>query len=426
MEGDEIPSLSLWERVGVRASHLAPVLVLLLSACPPPPGTCAEREFVGVGGDIPSRGPIFTPDAGDPPLGVQGQPLTVKVFAPRTGCQRDRLSARAELLGPDNFPVTDVTIAEPRLSGDVVSVEVSFTPDQAGQYLLQLTFEPALGVRSLLLDVGELRTSPPSIRVDVPMLSSCVDSVWPLTVDTVACERVSDTIELYSSDGGSTSFQGKQLVVAGTVLWSVAATSELERREFVDGGLLVTHRFPDFSSDRTVRGLHDESTALRALSSGALVLASIDGGVPVLDLDRMSNEVGEQLLFADQGVLFTEMACTFDPCFGLRGLEPGMWWKNSFSGQFIEGVERPVNQDRMGPDVTITRAAEFVQPPQRGFERIPLWLAMPGGRLSALVNADRPSLGLTMWNRADVIRVGKQFVLLRDPSQSNVVLVTPR
>ena len=179
-----------------------------LSACPPPTGTCAEREFVGVGGDIPSR-PILTFDAGEPPLGVQGQPLTVKVFAPRTGCQRDRLSARAELLGPDNFPVTDVTVAEPRFSaGEVVSVEVTFTPDQAGQYLVQLTFEPALGVRSLLLDVGELRTSPPSIRVGVPNLSSCVDSVWPLTADTVACERTSKTIELYSSDGGTTSFQG--------------------------------------------------------------------------------------------------------------------------------------------------------------------------------------------------------------------------
>lgn len=407
------------KRVGVRASLFA--ILLVLSACPPGQGTCS-REFVTPTGDVPTMGVISFVDAGSP-LGIQGRAITSKVFAPKTGCERDRLSARVELLGPDNFPVTDFTLTEPRLGANsTVSVDVTFTPAQTGQYLMSLVFEPALGVRSQLLDVGELKTSAPFVPVTVPNLSGCVDSVWPVNADTVACERNTKNVELYSSDGGTMSFAGEQLVVAGSAFWSVTSPNELQRRELVDGGLLITHRFAEFSNS-TVRGLHDEQTALRARIDGSLVLAST-GNVAIADLNRQSNAVGEQLLFADDFVLFTETPCQFLGCFGLLGLEPSVLWTSGFNGAQLSGTKRPVQVEGT-PDISLNYKFEFPIAPQRGFERVPLWLESSEPGLSVLVNADRPSLGLTIWRRSQVLRVGKDFVVLKSDA-ANEVRVTPR
>jgi hypothetical protein len=105
-------------------------------------------------------------------------------------------------------------------------------------------------------------------------------------------------------------------------------------------------------------------------------------------------------------------------------LEPGIRWYSSVNGG-VDGLKLG-REEGFGPDATIPYTAEPVQPPQRGFERVPLWLTLPGTPLSVLVNADRPSFGFTAWNRLDVLRVGKEFVVLRKASPASDVLVTPR
>jgi hypothetical protein len=361
----------------------------------------------------------------------------VKVFAERSVCEVDktRLSARAELRGPDNFPVTDVSVSAPqvalavadsgapRVQVQTVSVEVTFTPSRGGQHLMQVFFEPMLDGRSVLVDVGEPRVDPPSVRVRVPSWAECVDQPWPVSADAVACERSTKRVEVYVSDGGVSSFDGEQLVVAGSVLWSVeAATSELERHVFVDGGLVLTDVFAGFST-RTVRSMHDERSALRARNSGALVLARVESSL--VEFGWPSNSVNE-LLFIDGERLFSEVPCGSERCFGFHGVEPEMLWTVENLGAGVGGVRRPIPVDHRGQDLILQRKVELPQAPERGFERVPLWLPVEGTGLSALVNADRPSLGLTVWNRSHVIRVGKQFVVLKDPSNGDDLRVTPR
>ena len=154
-------------------------------------------------------------------------------------------------------------------SPSAVSVSFVFTPSQPGVHTLKVAFEPSLGVRSVLIDVARDGLSGASTRVPLPAGASCV--TWPLSDDTVACEEQgAGFVSVSSVDGGLTRFSGAELVVADDVLWSIDGTSNtLERRVFEDGGVRVTHRFPNFPVTPTP-ALHDVDVALRYRASGML------------------------------------------------------------------------------------------------------------------------------------------------------------
>lgn len=407
----------------------------LLAGCWAPPVAPCRREPVVERGQV-ARLVIDSANPA-PPLGLPGAPLSVTAFAPLSACSADsnRLTVRVELVGPDNFVVSDALITEPRLvravpevdghppvEVDMVAVDVTFTPSLPGQYLMHVIFEPMLGVRTLLLDVGEPRLDPPSVRVRVPSWAECVDQPWPLGAEVVACERSTRRVELHSADGGLSSFDGEQLVVAGPVLWSVeAATNELQRRVFVDGGLVLTDAFAGFGT-RTVPGMHDERSALRVRTSGELTLVRVES--PLSPVPSPANS--EALLYLDGQEVLAESACDTERCFGLQGLEPEMAWTVENLGVGVVGFKRPFQSVRVIPDAVLRRPWHRPQIPARGFERLPLWLPVEGTGLSALVNADRQPLAFTVWNRAEVLRVGKHFVLLKDPQLGDELRVTPR
>jgi hypothetical protein len=416
----DIVSLSPWERVGVRASQFC-AIVLLATACSPPQ-KCVQSL-------VSETGTVISPPILNPPLGVVGEPFELAVFAPRTACLRDAPTVSVELLGPDNYEVSDVTVTNPLVNpGEfaVVSAQVSFTPARAGQHLLRAWFEPSLGSRSVIIDVAESRIAPPSTRVHVPRSTECVNEPWPVNADVVACERNTGQVELFAADGGASSFAGEQLVVAGPVLWSVeSATNELHRHVIQDGGLVLTDAFQGFSA-RVVKGEHDERRALRSLTSGELVVARIEDSL--YRLGYQWNDVpSERVLFVDNGWLEQETPCSFTGCASLRGLEPGMRWTNDRVLAAIAGHKRPLDHEQMTADVVMQFNTALLPSPEGGFERLPLWLQLSQtSSVSVLVNSDRPQLGLTAWKRSEVLRVGKSFVVLSDPSGGDDLRITPR
>lgn len=353
------------------------------------------------------------------PVGVVGEPVTLTTFASLTACVSDPLRVRAEIVGPDNLPVeTDVTLTTPRLTGaGPVTSDLSFTPKKPGLYIIRIAYEPSLGVRSIELQVAESRLGAPTVTVPVPNLSGCLNNVWPLTEDTVVCERAS-RIEVLSSDGGLTSFSGEQLVVVDDVLWSVErASSTLERRVFADGGLSVTNTFTNVDT-RPVPAMHDVDFAIRARLNGSVALFRV--GTSPRDLSVFASSTDGTILWLDGETLFNGGTCFSADCVSdLRGLEPNAVWSGDpLNFGLIAGRIRPIVSLEARAQHGLRMTTESLEVPQRGFERVPLWLPQSNSDRSLLVSADGSTLGFTAWKRADVLRVGRRFVVLKDSGPS--------
>ena len=270
------------------------MLLVPLFGCPAPEPIDCTRNLIdvsgfanggfagGFGGAGGSTGTGGSSGAPEDPVGLVGKPARFTVFAPLSACDPDVLRADVTLVDPDNEPVefnVDGAIAR---SGEqhAVSGTFSFTPLKPGVHILRVSFEPSLGVRSVLFDVASDGLVNPTTRVPIPAGANC--TVWPLTDDTVACEERGGFVSITSVDGGLTRFPGAELVVADNVLWSIDGTSStLERRIYEDGGVRVTHRFPSFPLMPTP-GLHEADLALRYRSNRLITRVRISRGVASL------------------------------------------------------------------------------------------------------------------------------------------------
>jgi hypothetical protein len=391
--------------------------------------TCA-RVAVDVTGAIGPTGGFGGAGGGNvglpTPLGVVGSPLELPFFAPLSACVSDTLRVRAEVLGPDNLPVElDVAFTPPHLTAaGPVQTRMTFTPTQPGLYIVRAIFEPSLGVRTTEVLVAESRLTPPTTRVPVVDLASCVDGVWPLAADAVVCERASGTIEVHRADGSAEVFTGEQLVVVDSVLWSVdSSTSTLSRREYRDGGLRVLDTFPDIDS-RPLPSLHDTDVALRAGLDHQLHIAHAGGTTVTLFIDVRS--LSSQVLWVDGSLLFSAGGgCPMAPCVNdLRGLDGEVVWQGDFSSPgLISALRRPALAIDDAPPFRLRVQTESRALPIRGFDVLPLWVPSTDS-ISVLVWSAGPSLSLSAWHRAEVLRVGRRFVVLKDSNSS--VLLAPR
>lgn len=411
-------------------------LLALLAGCPPPAiGDGCERLLVeadgtlnlGVGGGPAASGSAHR-------LGVVGTPLTLTVFAPLTSCVSDTLRADPRVLDPGEgaVPFQLEGGAVPSGVEGAVKATLTFTPTRPGLHTLQLAFEPSLGVRSLLVDVAADGLAGAVTRLAIPADLRCPRATfWALTDDTFACEEPGQ-IAIVSADGGTTRFEGEQLVVVDTVLWSLhTPSSALERRVFADGGLLLTNTFPDFSA-RPAPGMHDLNLAWRFHTNDRLALVRIEpGGATV-------REWGEELLFgAPRGYLvedddtvcrWGDPACLVPGCVSapdIVAMDPGLVWRGlPGAPQASGGFARPVRDLEAPARFTLWSPRLSVASPATGFERIPLWLSPEGeSGHQVLVSTQAGTLTFTAWPRGQVLRVGRRQVLLGDDAPDFIRIV---
>lgn len=410
--------------------RLIPLLVLAFSACSGPLEQTCERLLVDSSGNLNQGFGGAPASRVEPPLGLVGTPITARLFAPLTACVSDALRADAKLLDPDNVAIP-MSQTEPMRAGvqGTVALSITFTPTQPGVHTLQVSFEPSIGVRNLLINVAADGLRGATTRVRLPESGNCpTNGVWPLAGDVIACEEQNTgNVAIISADGGLTSFPGAELVVADTVLWSVkSATNTLERRLFQDGGVRLTHSFPNFPPLETP-AMHDVDRALRYRSNGRLTLVRLqpDAGTSVQEL-TLDGTVGNPLAYfaEDNDVVYrwSQLDCSFSNCINLpdvAALEPGLVWRTSKQGfesaGRTSGFSRPTTQSESTPRVTLQHAVEPATTPLVSFERLPLWLTFNLEGKRVLISSDRGPMELSAWPRSAVLRVGRKHLVLTDP-----------
>ena len=406
-------------------------LLFTLFGCPPPIEQTCQRLLVNVNGS-PDQAVAASP----PPLGLVGHSLAVPFFAPLSACVSDVLRAEVTALDPDNLPLT-VRLDDPLRVGSqgVVKLSMTFTPTKPGLHNLRVAFEPSLGARTQLVEVASDGLGGFTTRVPIPTGANCAaDALWPLSDDTVACEeRATGFVSLTSSDGGLTRFPGGQLVVADTVLWSInPASTTLERRVFEDGGVRLSHAFPNFPSIVTP-GMHDVDLALRYRANGQLVLVQLTPSGSTVSQLRFDTLPSSPLAYfvEDGGSLFrwSTSQCPLDVCVNLAdvvALEPGYVWRASQSFEsfsLTSGFVRPTTEFNATPRFTLLYPTAPVATPGYGFERLPLWLALTPATQRVLVTVENEELRYSAWPRAEVLRVGRHHLVLTDPNLAFVRVV---
>ncbi len=413
-----------------------------LEGCSPPPGATCRRlpidprgnlvgSFAGGSGGGTGMAGTFSP------LGIVNTTLTLTVFAPVSGCPGDEPVVNATLVDARNqlgpTPTTSVPFVGVGLGA--ISSTVSVLPTAPGQYTLRVAFEPStLGVREFILDVAADGREGATTRVPIPDGAGCsLNRVWPVSDDTVACEAQS-MVTVTSADGGSTTFPGAQLVVADDVLWSINATERLERRVWEDGGLQLTHSFPDFPPTPSP-GMHDTDVAMRFLSNGRLTRVRVlaDGGTDLLQYSLASGRPPLAYFTEDDELpwRWSLSSCSIGVCRAvsdLVALEPGFVWRalkpqGSLFGKRLHAFTRPMDDLEGNPRFSLDYLAEETASPEVPFERMPLWVEPGVGAMKVLVSISGPDLELTAWPRAEVVRVGRHHVVLADRDALTVRVV---
>lgn len=414
-------------------------LFALLPGCSPPSLQCPRQLIDATGAPNGGFGGGLGAGSGtSSPLGVVGAPVSVAVFAPLSACPSDTLRADATLIDPDDLAVERLSVAPPTVNASrAVGTTLTFTPGKPGLYTLKVSFEPSLGVRSFFIDVAAdgLRAGQVT-RVPIPNGSNCyTNALWPLADDTVACEaRGPGVVSITSVDGGLHTFPGSHLVVAGAVLWSIhPALQQLERRAWEDGGVRVTHTFPNFAA-RATPGMHDVDLALRFRPAGQLarVVVLSDGGFNV-------EEFRADALGSTAEAFFVEASDELfrwggDACFGgfncnnafvdLVAVEPGLVWRSELQFE-VTAFKRPTTPSASTSVMTVSHRPESPGLVTESFERVPLWLEQNVGSRRLLISARDGGLELTAWPRSEVLRVGRQHLVLTE-AQAQFVRVIRR
>lgn len=415
------------------------VVCALCSACPLQVTRCTRQAIDPVGDPVTGFGGGGGRNL-SPPLGIVNTPLSLTVFAPFSACAGDAPVVNATLVDAQNRLVPELTSTAPLLNlSSAVRSTITVLPTVAGQYTLRVAFEPSLGAREFELDVAADGLDRAVTRVPLPSASSCsLNRLWPVSDDTVACEaRLAGLVTVGSADGGSTGFAGTQLVVVGNVLWSINATEQLERRVWEDGGLSLTHSISDFPPAATP-GMHDVDVALRFASNGRLVRVRVqpDGGADALQyaLSLGGTPLAYFTEADDVPYRWSSSLCGIGSCVDvahLVALEPGFVWvddppmNDPFGKGPLQAFARPIGALQGNPSFGLEYEPEALITPDAPFERLPLWLAAGVGRQKVLVSISDGGLELTAWPRADVLRVGRNHVVLSD-GETGMVRVVKR
>ena len=367
----------------------------------------------GFGGGGTAGG--FGGAGGSTPIILEGERVTMRLVAPLTSCPTDDLRANIEVLAPDSSTVEHTFTGPTRAADAHVEGNLEFTVTAPGLYVVRAVFEPSLGVRTTTVNVIGTFSEARATAVPLPTGFACAEVPWPVTGDTIACERSGAQISLLSSDAGVTTFDGTDLVVVGDVLWSETATRTLERREWSDGGLTVTRSIPGFSAT-PIRGLHTRTTAIRKRANGDLVGVALPDGGLLESFFSSSDFTSGVFFYENDGTARVAGSFSCGDCLNsLVAFDDGVAWQQFGSGSQVNGYKRP-----------ITAATPFSTPnfvlqveprpglPIEPMERWPLWVD-PANRatISILIRPKYGALEWSAWPRDRVLRVGPTHAVVR-------------
>jgi hypothetical protein len=413
-------------------------VVFILSCSPPPPPDCQRNQvsadgFVngqqgGFGGSFGGGFGGGTGGAGNNlTVRLPNEPITLRMIAPLTSCATDELRVSVEVLGPDSQPIEHTQTALMSAADFHVETQVTFTPQEAGTFVVRAAFEPSLGVRTTtaqVLHTWEGQGTP----VAIPSSVTCSKPAWPVTRDTIACESMNERISVVSSDGGVSSFTGHGLVTVDSVLWSETVAGDLERRApDPDGGFSITHSWAGFGAT-PIRGMHTATTAVRRKNTpNAMVSAVvIDGGVT--DGFFSSSDLDSALFFYEHDRQVREaggFACSTSCLQSIVAMDDEIAWQQFGLGSPLAGFRRPITDDSVfrGAQNSLSAVARTEVPAVEPLERWPLWLD-PSNRqdLAILIHPHSGSLNWTAWPRTRVLRVGRSFVVI---STDGGVVIAP-
>ncbi len=413
----------------MKRALLATVLLSLASCDEDGPDQLCERLLVNRDGTFAE----LVSETSRARFGTQGEALSVTVFAPISSCVSDVLRASVELYDARNAPVESKAVTVSAQSG-VVRANVVFTPQSAGSYLLRVSFEPSLGARNERIDIVARPALDAGLVVTLPVsVSSCLEPVWPVSGDSVACEGEGARVDVFSADGGVQTFSGQHLVVAGGALWSIAA-AQLERRVFEDGVLRLTHQADGFPA-RLTPAMHGADFALRVDSFDRLTLVTVADGGLTKTTTRHGQRSAPAWFFSDDArVYLVDLpdfpACTGRPdCDELGGLfavEPGLVWRRDVLGLArLDALLWPLSTTST-PVTSLDTRALAASPPQGPFELLPLWVeapASPNAGDAVLARWLSGALWLSRWPHSRVLRVGGQFIALSEEGDRSVRLI---
>ena len=133
---------------------------------------------------------------------------------------------------------------------------------------------------------------------------------------------------------------------------------------------------------------------------------------------------------------WSSVDCAFSSCTNFTdviALEPGLVWRPGFSGleqgstpSKLNGYARPLFSENANPRFSLVHRAESVLSPAHAFERLPLWLDAATGSQRVLVSGSLDGVSFSAWPRSDVVRVGRQHVILTDANDPGFVRIIRR
>lgn len=387
-----------------RAFALTLALLFALG-CPEP---VTSDDCTGPAGD--DGGLVFSPIDGYP---AQGQVLTRIVNAPITTCRTDDIAATVEVLGPGNRPgvgtTSPVTV---NAATKIASTRVSFTPDRAGRWTLLVAFD-GLGARSVEVDVLRAYSTEDASVLTIPPSVSCPRGPWVLADQThVFCEQPDASIALFTREENPpvSVFGGMHLVVVEDIVWILSADgTELERHQWVDGGLELTKRWPNFTDSR-LRGEHTRTLAVRAQPGFTVRAVDFDGGV---DQARRfgANSFPDSFFSYEVDSQNAVESDFINPTSGVVALEPrAKWQANSFSmaGSSLM-FRRPINRVVPG-GIRVTTPGKVREHPVEPLERAPMWVTSDAGTLYFSVGPS--GMSVSLWPNLPLIRATDDFLIL--------------
>lgn len=195
------------------------LIAVLAMACTEKP--CVQNRV--------TRGGALQPAEGDPitaeffPYGVDGQPLTGRVFAALTACEGDALRVWGDFTDENgNSKGFNAGAVELIPESRIVFVDVAIPPNVPGVVgILRLVFEPSLGERRTTIEFIRTRGEVTPEVVEIP---SGVANCRPLDVvepGVVACGSSSSVVFSSSTAPAFARFDALLPYAAGSTVWSL-------------------------------------------------------------------------------------------------------------------------------------------------------------------------------------------------------------
>lgn len=404
----------------LRRLAIAAVVVQTLACAEKP---CSQNRI--------TRGGALQPAEGDPitaeyfPYGVEGEPLTGRIFAALTACEGDALRVWGDFTDEDGnskgFNMGGVELVP---ESRIVFVDVVIPPSAAGVVgNLRLVFEPSLGERRTTIEFVAKRGEVTPEVVEIPTgVANCrpLDVVEP---GVVACGSSDSVVFSTSTAPTFARVSGLLPLAAGSTVWSLSDAGHALMHQR-DGGALSRPLRDDttWGPFMIVDGpfQYSSSRAIRRVPSGMMGIVRPSESRLVFDYGATCTycpEVAEVLVGATSKMVS-------DNCYGperihcgepIVGAEENLLWSARPRGTFAI--------DDAGVRASVTHHPLPVREifPTGPFTTAPPWFAASDG-FRVLATLRDGGVHLEAWPIGSVVAVSSKNILLRvDPTHVGLI-----